>query len=95
MDPLNANLPPGTFGDVDTRDTHPVPGEEPQPYPPIQLPSDAKYDGATTMMPPEQPGVGGTIEGDVTKRSDGYEVDPPERHDADEVGEESGSEQNW
>ncbi|MGH2544339.1 MAG: hypothetical protein ACRDIB_16225 [Ardenticatenaceae bacterium] len=81
METHDPNLAPGAFGNVDTRDTHPVPGEEEQPYPPIELPSDAIYDGAVPHLPPEQSGVGGILEGDVTKTSDGYQINPPERDD--------------
>ncbi len=78
MDSRDMNLPAGSFGDVDARDTHPTPGDEKQPYPPIEAPSDAIYGGATPTMPANQTGAGGNIEGDVRRRSDGYEINPPE-----------------
>jgi hypothetical protein len=79
MDPVNDKLPPGEFGDVDTRGTHPAPGDEKETYPPIEPPSEAIYGGAAPMLPPEQHGAGGTIEGDVRRKSDGQQVDAPER----------------
>jgi hypothetical protein len=78
------DIPSGAVGDVDTRDTHTAPGEQKRPYPPVQPPGDAIYGGATPTLPDQPSGAGGTIEGDVRLRSDGYEVSPPERRDVDE-----------
>ncbi len=84
---------PGAFGDIDGRDTHPVPGEEPAVFPPIEPPSEAIFDGAATTLPLTGGGVGGSLEGDVTVQSDGYQTAPPERHAPDEAAlDETGAE---
>ncbi len=85
MDTRDPDLGPGAFGDVDTRGTHPTPGDEKDPYPPIEAPGEAIYEGAAPVLPPELSGAGGNLEGDVRRESDGHQISPPERHAPDEA----------
>ncbi|MBA3533452.1 MAG: hypothetical protein H0T73_16160 [Ardenticatenales bacterium] len=85
MDTHDPRFLPGEFGNVDNRDTHPVPGKQKQPYPPPALPSQAFFEGKSAGPTAIQTGVGGSPPGDVGSKADGYELNPPERHAPDEA----------
>lgn len=73
-----ADLPPGAFGDVDMRDTHPIPGQEKRPPMPVDI-GQGLYEGATPELGKGiEAGVGGGLPGDVRSQSDGYNVNAPD-----------------
>ena len=80
-----ADLPPGSFGDVDTRDTHPVPGQEKRPPMPVDL-GQGLYEGATPELGKGiEAGVGGGLPGDLRRQSDGYQLSSPDNPPLDEA----------
>lgn len=95
MSDLDPTFPPGEVGPVDTRDTHPVPGEDKHPYPPVELPSHAIEEGAAPSTPAQRSGAGGTIPGDPRTPVDGYEVNPPVRHAPGEAVQEPDGHVHW
>jgi hypothetical protein len=80
----NISMPPGSFGDVDTRDTHAVPGQEKQPYPPPPELGGITSGEVPVLTPYPGAGTGGQVPGDVRRDSDAFQVNAPDHpHDTD------------
>jgi hypothetical protein len=86
----NISMPPGSFGDVDTRDTHAIPGKEKQPYPPPPELGGITSGEVPVLTGQSHGGAGGTIPGDVRRESDGFQVSAPDHHHDTEVVDDKG-----